>query len=92
MRSEPSLHSDEEALVQELYRRARLLDIPIDATRWEHPAQTQDAELTVVSNRKAYIVSLRPTDLQEAADAKPQRDIVNLILSAIRDNGPPLRR
>ena len=91
MTGQQPLQSAEAAFGKELYTRARRLHIPIDQMLWEEYATAGGAELTVVSNRKAYIVSLHPTDLLDLPRAARQKDIVGLILRAIRDNCPTLR-
>jgi len=91
MVGEQALQVAEATFVNELYARARRLRIPIDQTLWEYHAAAGVAEVTVVSNGKAYIVSLHPADFPDSPGAAGRRDIVELILGAIRDNGPTLQ-
>jgi hypothetical protein len=85
MSVEQTLQDGEEAFVQHLKERARLRHVPIDAARWEHPARADSAELTVVSNRKWYIVSLHTPDLTD-----PQRgaEVIEGLLTTIKQNLP----
>jgi hypothetical protein len=83
-----TIKDGEEHFVMQLKEYARMQDVPIDETLWNHPAYADTAELTVVSNRKSYILSLQPTDL---TDPQRGKDLVRMLLTAIRQNIPFLR-
>jgi hypothetical protein len=85
MSVEQTLQDGEEAFVQHLKARARLRDVPIDVAQWEQPARADSAELTVVSNRRWYIMSLHTTDLTD-----PQRgaEVIEGLLTTIKQNLP----
>jgi hypothetical protein len=91
MSGELPVQGTEAAFVTELRTRAQRLHIRIDQTLWEEHGTGGGAELTVVSNGKAYIVSLYPTDLLTCSQAASQKDIVGLILRTIRENRPALQ-
>lgn len=88
MSVEQTLQEGEEAFVQHLKERVRLRDVPIDAALWEHPSRVDSAKLTVVSNRKAYIVSLQTTDL---TDPQHGEEVIEGLLTTIRQNVPFVR-
>lgn len=85
---EQTIKDGEKHFVTQLKEHARMQDVPIDDTLWDHPAHADTAELTVVSNRKSCILSLQPTDL---TDPQRGKDVIELLLTAIRQNIPFLR-
>jgi hypothetical protein len=88
MSVEQTIQEAEAAFVQQLQDRARLRNVPIDAALWEHPARADSAELTVVSNRKAYIVSLQTPDL---TDPQHGAEVIEGLLATIKQNVPFVR-
>jgi hypothetical protein len=85
MGGEQTLTEGEEHFITQLKERARLRDVPIDAALWEHPSQVDSTELTVVSNRRWYMVSLHPTDL---TDPRCGEEIIKGLLTTIRHQLP----
>ena len=83
---EQTLQEGEAAFVQHLTERARAQQIAIDETRWQHPVHSDVAELTVVSNRKAYIMSLPCQDLTDPHRAAARQQVIRVLLRAIKGN------
>ncbi|HEV8716841.1 MAG TPA: hypothetical protein VGX03_28985 [Candidatus Binatia bacterium] len=91
MAAEQALVEGVEAFLQSLKERARAQDVPIDATLWQHAANADSVELTVVSSRKSYIFSLPATDLTDPHRAALRQELIGLFLTAIKENIPMWR-
>jgi hypothetical protein len=87
MRScEEAVRNGEEAFVWQLKERARMQVIPIEQIVWHHPANSDTCELTVVSHRKAYILSLSASDLTDPYYSAVRQDAIRFLLTAIKQN------
>jgi hypothetical protein len=91
MSVEQTLQEGEGAFVQHLKEYARVQVSPIDETVWHHPVDSNTSELTVVSNRKAYIISLPCQDLTDPHRDTVRQDILRMLLQAIGPNSPVVR-
>lgn len=86
MAPEPALKAGAEAFLGHLTERARERDVPIEATRWQSGTRADSVELTVVSRRKAYIFSLPATDLTDPHAGALRQEILERLLTTIKDN------
>src|SRR4029434_3822559 len=92
MAFEQAIKQGEAAFGQQLQDRARVQGIPIDQVVWQHPANSDTAELTGVRNRKAYIFSLPCHDLTDLHRSAVRQETVRFLLTAIKENIPLGRR
>jgi hypothetical protein len=86
MSREQTLQEAEAGFVRHLTERARGQHITIDETRWQHLANSDTPELTVVSQRKAYIMSLPCQDLTDPHRAAARQQVIRVLLRAIKGN------